>query len=469
MGKGSVIVIDDDRSLRQFLMILLRRNGYSVRIAGGGEEGLALMKEAVADVVITDLNMEGLDGMDVLRAVKSGWPETEVMMVTAFATTKNAVEAMKEGAFDYVTKPFNVDELKLVLAKAFEQRAMRRENRALKRMLKERFTYGRLIGRSPPMLALYDLVERVKDTPVTVLVTGESGTGKELVARAIHNQGARAEGPFRSINCGAIPENLIEAELFGYKKGAFTGAVRDHEGLFVSGAGGTVFLDEVGEMPLHTQVKVLRVLQERRVKAVGGIDERKVDVRIVAATNRDLAEEVRAGRFREDLYYRLRVVTVQLPPLRDRLTDLPLLVEHFVEHYCVEFGRPQLGVSEAAMQVLAAHEWPGNVRELENVIQRGVALCQGTEIDLASLPAEVVGERLVQTFEAGTLPVHVGAEGLPLERTLEDYERLLLESALGTAGGVKKDAAKLLGITFRSFRYRLQKLGLEEVEGNAFP
>ncbi len=465
MAKGSVIVVDDDRSLRQFLTILLRRNGYSVRAAGGGSEGISLMEESPADVVITDLNMEGMDGMEVLRLVKAGWPETEVMMVTAFATTKNAVEAMKDGALDYITKPFNVDELKLVLAKAFEQRAMRRENRALKRMLKERFTYGRLIGRSHPMLALYDLIDRVKDTPVTVLVTGESGTGKELVARAIHGEGARNEGPFRSINCGAIPENLIEAELFGYKKGSFTGAVRDHDGLFVSAQGGTVFLDEVGEMPLHTQVKVLRVLQERMVKAVGGVGEKKVDVRIVAATNRDLAEEVRAGRFREDLYYRLRVVTVALPPLRDRLTDLPLLVEHFVEHYCAEFGRPELGVTEEAMHVLAAHEWPGNVRELENVIQRGVALCQGTAIGLESLPAEVVGDRRPEVMD-GPLPTRVGAEGLPLERTLEEYERMLLESALGTAGGVKKDAAKLLGITFRSFRYRLQKLGLEEANGN---
>ena len=469
MSKGSVVVIDDDRSLRQFLMILLRRNGYSVRVAAGGAEGIALMEEAPADVVITDLNMEGMDGMEVLRAVKTRWPETEVMMVTAFATTRNAVDAMKDGALDYITKPFNVDELKLVLAKAFEQRAMRRENKALKRMLKERYTYGRLIGKSQPMLALYDLVDRVKDTPVTVLVTGESGTGKELVARAIHAEGARRDKPFSSINCGAIPENLIEAELFGYRKGAFTGAIRDHDGLFVGAEGGTLFLDEVGEMSLHTQVKVLRVLQERTVKPVGGMDERKVDVRIVAATNRDLAREVTEGRFRQDLYYRLRVVNVHLPPLRERRTDLPLLLEHFVEHYCREFGRPHLRVTDEAMRALAAHEWPGNVRELENAIERGVALCRGAAIDLDALPAEVVGQHGAGVVGGGGLPLEVGGEGLALERTLESYERILLESALGTAGGVKKEAAKLLGITFRSFRYRLQKLGLEEVEPPSFP
>jgi two-component system response regulator PilR (NtrC family) len=375
---------------------------------------------------------------------------------------------MKEGAFDYVTKPFNVDELKLVLAKAFEQRAMRRENRDLKRMLKQSFTYGRIIGRSRPMRALYDLIERIKDTPVMVLITGESGTGKELVARAIHVEGARADQPFQSINCGAIPENLIESELFGYKKGAFTGAIRDFAGLFVAAQGGTLLLDEVGEMPLLTQVKLLRVLQERRVKPVGGLKETPIDVRIIAATNRDLAEEVRAGRFREDLYYRLRVVTLELPSLRERRTDIPLLAKHFLDRYCEEFGRPHVRLTEDAMQALTAYDWPGNVRELENAIQRGVALCRGQVIDSASLPREIVGDLTAPEGEgAERLPTRVGAEGLPLERVLEAYERILLEAAMGTAQGVKKDAAKLLGITFRSFRYRLQKLGLEDPDGTA--
>ena len=462
MTRGSVIVVDDDRSLRQFLTILLRRNGYSVRAATGGEEGIGMMKADPADVVVTDLNMPGMDGMEFLRAVKAVWPETEILMVTAFATTKNAVEAMKEGAFDYVTKPFNVDELKLVLGKAFEQRAMRRENRELKRLLTQRHTYGQIIGKSRPMLELYDLVDRVKATPVTVLVSGESGTGKELVARAIHSEGDRSDQPFHSINCGAIPENLIESELFGYKKGAFTGASRDHDGLFVAASGGTLLLDEVGEMPLHTQVKLLRVLQERRVKPVGGIQERPIDVRIVAATNRDLAEEVRAGRFREDLYYRLRVVMLELPPLRDRRTDIPLLVEHFLEQTCAAFGRPGLRVTEDAMRALTAHEWPGNVRELENAIQRGVALCRGAVIDVESLPPEIGRRDDAPDVGPGRLPMHVGDEGLPLEQVLEDYERILLEDALGRADGVKKEAARLLGITFRSFRYRLRKLGLED-------
>lgn len=455
---GKVLVVDDDRSLRQFLRIMLTRAGYDVRLAASGREALNAMAGQPAEVVLTDLTMEGIDGMGVLRGVKERWPDTEVVMITAYGTTENAVAAMRAGAYDYITKPFNNDELKLVLEKVFEKRAMRAENTSLRALLEVRSGHGSLVGRSEPMLALYDLMDRVKDTPVSVLITGESGTGKELVARALHEDGARGDGPFRSINCGAIPENLIESELFGARKGAFTGATRDTEGLFRSAEGGTLFLDEVGEMPLATQVKVLRALQERTVRPVGDTQEVAVDVRVVAATNRTLPDEVAAGRFREDLYYRLNVVTLSLPPLRERLGDLPLLVEHFLKRYGREFGRAGVRLHDDAMRALAAHDWPGNVRELENAIQRGVALARGEVITVDALPPELGA---ASAGPAG-LPFSVGPEGIALEDALEDYERLLLEGALAAAGGTKTEAAKLLGISFRSLRYRLQKLGLDE-------
>ena len=463
MSKRRLLVIDDDLSVRQFLTNMLRRAGYSVRTAPRGGEGIAMMEEEPAQVVITDLMMDGMTGMEVLKSVKEQWPETEVVMITAHATTENAVAAMKNGAYDYVTKPFNIDEIKLIIAKAFEKRDIHDENVELKRALTDRHGYGNLVGGAESMLAVYDLMERVKDTPVTVLITGESGTGKELVARAIHFEGQRKARPFRSINCGAIPEALIESELFGHKKGAFTGASQAHEGLFVSAEGGTLFLDEVGEMPLPTQVKLLRVLQERKVKPIGGVEERDVDVRIIAATNRDLATEVREGRFREDLYYRLHVVTIGLPPLRERLSDLPLLIDHFLDQYTEQFSRDPMGISEEAARLLTSYEWPGNVRELENVIQRCVALSSQSDVGTDTLPPEIrsVGDEGRQLF-----PLSVGPEGADLDKLVGHYERTLLGSALQMAGGNKTEAARLLGITFRSLRHRVQKLGLDEPSGD---
>ncbi len=458
MKGGKVLVVDDDRSLRQFLSIMLKRVGYDVRVAASGRDGLTAMARDPADVVLTDLTMEGIDGMGVLRGVRENWPHTEVVMITAHGTTENAVAAMKQGAYDYICKPFNTDELKLVLQKVFAQRAIRVENTNLKKLLKDRFGYGSIVGRAHSMLAVYDLMDRVKDTPISVLVTGESGTGKELVARALHFEGDRRDRPFRSINCGAIPENLIESELFGYRKGAFTGAQKDHDGLFMSADGGTLFLDEIGEMPLSTQVKVLRALQERRIRPVGSSEEVNVNVRLIAATNRDLEAEIRQGRFREDLYYRLNVVTIALPALRERIGDIPILIQHFLEKYGREFGRPDLKVSDEAVRYLTAHGWPGNVRELENALQRGVALARGDEIGPEALPPQITGGVQV----AGGLPTVVDSDGLDLEATLERYERILIESALDASDGVKTEAARLLRITFRSLRYRLQKIGLEE-------
>ncbi|MBJ93313.1 MAG: Fis family transcriptional regulator [Rickettsiales bacterium] len=453
-----ILVVDDDLSLRQFLSIMIKRAGYECRTASRGEEALELMAADPADVVVTDLNMDGLDGMDVLRRVHADWPDTEVVMITAYATTENAVAAMKEGAFDYVVKPFNVDELKLILEKAFEKRHLARENETLRELLSDRFGYASLVGRSASMQKVYDLMERVKDTPITVLITGESGTGKELVARAIHFESDRRERPFQSINCGAMPEQLIESELFGYVKGAFTGAAKNHDGLFLSADKGTLFLDEIGEMPLPTQVKLLRAIQERKVKPVGGVHEQSVDVRIVAATNRDLDEEIREGRFREDLYYRLKVICIEMPSLRERLEDLPLLSEHLLQRHAEQLGREGVALSSAVQRAFADYLWPGNVRELENAIQRGLALCSGVEVQLEHLPDEIVGA--VQSSQEGDLRVSVGPEGVEMEDLLATYERALLTSALDASGGVKKEAARLLGISFRSLRYRLQKMGM---------
>ena len=458
MSPRKILVVDDDRSLRQFLTIWLKREGYVVRACASGKDALHEMTRDPASVVLTDLTMEGIDGMGVLTAIKEHWPDTEVVMITAYGTTENAVKAMKHGAYDYITKPFNIEELKLVLDKVFEKRAMVVENTALRKLLEDRFGYGSMVGRSDSMLAVYDLMDRIKDTPVSVLITGESGTGKELVARALHFESERRDKPFRSINCGAIPENLIESELFGYQKGAFTGASKDSPGLFRSAHGGTLFLDEIGEMPLSTQVKVLRALQERRVRPVGGTEETAVDVRVITATNRDLPAEVAANRFREDLYYRLNVVTISLPPLRERLGDLPILVHHFIEKYAEQFGRPGIGVSSDAMRALAAHNWPGNVRELENAVQRGVALSRGDEVTPDALPPEIAGGAAPDEG----LAFEVSDAGMDLDAALERYERMLIESALETTGGVKKEAARLLRITFRSLRYRLQKIGIDE-------
>jgi two-component system response regulator PilR (NtrC family) len=458
---GKILVVDDDLSLRQFLLIMLKRAGYECRTASRGEEAIEMMVADPADVVVTDLNMEGLDGMGVLRRVQSDWPRTEVVMITAYATTENAVAAMKDGAFDYVVKPFNVDELKMILRKAFEKRELAEENETLRELLSDRFGYASLIGRSEPMLKIYDLMERVKDTPITVLVTGESGTGKELVARAIHFESDRKDRPFQSINCGAMPEHLIESELFGYKKGAFTGAVRNHDGVFLSADKGTLFLDEIGEMPLPTQVKLLRAIQERKVKPVGGVSEEPVDVRIVAATNKNLDEEIRAGRFREDLYYRLKVICIEMPPLREHLEDLPLLTDHLLNLHCEKLGKTDISLSAAASRAFSEYSWPGNVRELENAIQRGLALCLGNEISLEVLPEEIGGGGT--TSRAGP-KIAVGPEGVEMEDLLESYERQLLSSALEASMGVKKEAARLLGISFRSLRYRLQKMGLDDTD-----
>ncbi len=453
---GSILVVDDERSMREFLRIALTRSGHAVTVVESPAAAAVEYKAREFDVVITDLKMSGGTGLDVLDGVKAAHPDTQVIVVTAFATTETAIAAMKRGAYDYLTKPFKVDEIGVVVERALEKRALLRDNLELRAELSGRFRLDRLVGKSPPVQRLFELLKRVAPARTSVLITGESGTGKELVARALHHLSPRADRPFVAVNCGAIPDALLESELFGHVKGAFTGAHADKPGLFASADGGTLLLDEIGELSPQMQVKLLRVLQERRVKRVGDVSEEEIDVRVVAATNRDLEAEVERGAFRRDLFYRLNVIQLVLPPLRARREDVPLLVEHFVKKHAVALGRTITGVEPDALAALVDYDFPGNVRELENIIERAVTLEPGERITRASLPELTKKAR----------PTAVSGDGFPddgvdLERMVADYERELIAQALERAHGVRKSAAKLLGISFRSLRYRLAKLGFD--------
>jgi two-component system response regulator PilR (NtrC family) len=456
---AQILVVDDELSLREFLEILLKREGHQVRLARDAVEAVARLKEDAVDLVLTDLRLPRGSGMDVLTWVAKNAPSTQVVMMTAFATTETAVDAMKAGAYDYLIKPFKPDELTVLIDRALERRRLQAENRALRATLDARAGQARLIGVSERMQEVFELIQKVALTRTTILVTGESGTGKELVARAIHSRGPRANEAFVAINCGAIPETLIESELFGHTKGSFTNAVADRPGLFERADKGTVFLDEIGELPLAMQVKLLRVLQERKVRRVGGANDVDVDVRVVAATNRRLEDEVSKGRFREDLFFRLNVIQILVPALRERRADIPLLAESFVAKFAEQQGSTVKGISDTALAALYAHAWPGNVRELENVIERGVTLASGDILDLTALPSSLRGS---PSTPPSTSPVYddLPADGLDLEAALESYERKMLEKALQRTRGKKKKAAELLKLSFRSFRYRLAKLGL---------
>jgi len=451
-----ILVVDDERSMREFLEIFFRREGYEVSTAPDVRTAVACLENDDVDVVITDMQMPEGSGLDVLHAARESAPDAVVIVITAFASTDSAIAAMKEGAYDYITKPFKVDEIRLVVEKALEKKLLARENRQLRTELRSKAKHRNIIGTSESMQRTFDLIAQVAGTKTNVLIAGESGTGKELVARAIHDQSDRCEQPFVALNCGAIPENLLESELFGHMKGSFTGAFQNKEGLFETADRGTLFLDEVGELPLSLQVKLLRVIQEKTIRRVGGNSDRTVDVRLVSATNRRLEDEVAAGRFREDLYYRLNVIQIALPALRERVDDIPLLVRHFIEKFSSELGKPIDGMEDEALEALAGYAFPGNVRELENIVERAVALARGRSIDFDALPPTVTDARA-----RGDVP-RIPPEGVKLESLVDEYERKLLGEALRESGGVKKRAARLLGISFRSFRYRLEKLGLEE-------
>ena len=453
---ASILVVDDERSMRELLEILLRQAGHEVSAASDVDGALARLGDGEFDLVVTDLRLGAGSGLDVLRAAKASAPATEVVMVTAFATTENAVQAMKLGAYDYVLKPFKVDELKLVVEKALERRRLVAENRALRHRVGPSLDTPDLIGRSPAMDEVRQLVEKVARARTTILVTGESGTGKEVVARAIHERGS-AGRPFVAVNCGAIPEGLIESELFGHEKGSFTGATGTRQGIFEVAGTGTLFLDEIGELPPPLQVKLLRALQERRIRRVGGSADIAFAARIVAATNRDLASEVAAGRFREDLFYRLNVIQIRIPSLRERREDVPLLLEHFLERFAEEAGRPVARLSPDASRLLDAYDYPGNVRELANIVERAVTLSDGDVVEAGALPPAVRGAVAALGAEVAALP----DGGLDLQAHLDAIERRLLEQALQRAGGVKTEAARLLSLTFRSLRYRLAKYGID--------
>jgi two-component system response regulator PilR (NtrC family) len=456
---GSVLVVDDERSMREFLAICLKREGHEVSMADTVSQALDCLDSGPVDVVITDLRMPGdRDGLALVKEVESRGLDTEVIVVTAYATPETAIAAMKHGAYDYLTKPFKVDEINAVINRAMEKLALVHANTALRAQVSGRYRLASLLGKSPQMERIFDLIRKIHSTRTSVLITGESGTGKELVARALHTEGNRAQQPFVAVNCGAIPESLMESELFGHVKGAFTGAASDKVGLFQQAHRGTLFLDEIGELSLNLQVKLLRALQERRIKPVGGTGELEVDVRVVTATNRELEQEVELGAFRSDLYYRLNVIEIRLPPLRQRPDDIPLLVDHFVRRFAAEQGKSITGLTPEASRVLCQYDFPGNVRELENIIEHAVTMTDGARIDVGNLP------RLRQSAPVGApsaTPGTLPSEGIDLDRVLSDYERSIVERALAQCGGVRKRAAQLLGISFRSLRYRLTKLGID--------
>ncbi len=459
--KNRILIVDDEQSILDFLRLLLEEEGYEVGDAqslGGGREQAAA---GGFDLILCDVMMPDGNGMDLLKEVKETDPHTAVVMMTAYGSTKSAIEAMKLGAHDYVTKPFDVDELKVVLQKALERTELAAENVYLRRELEGRYGFENIIGRSRRMQEVFGLIERVARTNSTVLIQGESGTGKELIARAIHYASRRSKRHFLSVNCGALPENLLESELFGHERGAFTGAVKDKKGLFREADQGTLLLDEIGEMSPPMQVKLLRALQEKTVRKVGGHLEEPVDVRIIAATNQDLVELIDAGEFREDLYYRINVIPVELPPLRRRREDIPLLAEFFVDKYVKEMALESRRISPNAMRLLEAYDWPGNVRELENVIERALALCPGELITPDDVPAELS----VRSPRRPKTLTEIPAGGIDLESYLEEIRRDLMAEALDRCNGVQTKAAELLGVTFRSFRYYAKKVGLTDPGG----
>ncbi|MCC7404820.1 MAG: sigma-54-dependent Fis family transcriptional regulator [Bdellovibrionales bacterium] len=456
--KPRILVVDDEESIREFLDIMLRKEGYDVTCAEDGQKALELLKKKSVDMVISDLQMPNMTGIELLRNVKDQFPDMLFMMITAFGSTETAVEAMKLGAYDYLTKPFKIDEVRINIANALRSKNLEVENRTLKKELNREYSFQNLIGNSEAMHRIFEMIRRVSSTPTNVLVTGESGTGKEMVAKAIHYNGPLKDKPFVTVNCGAIPETLMESEMFGHKKGSFTGAVADKQGLFEVADGGSLFLDEIGELAPSIQVKLLRAIQERVIRRVGATDDTKVEVRIIAATNRDLEEMVGQGTFRQDLFYRLNVINIRMPALRERTEDIQLLATHFLAKYNDRLGKSIGSISVEAMEMLKKYHYPGNVRELENIIERTVALEGGATILPESLPPFVntpSGRKLASSHE-----IEITEEGLDLDKVMGQIEKELLVKAIHTAGGVKKRAAKLLNITFRSMRYRVEKYNL---------
>jgi len=452
-----VLVVDDEPGMREFLRIMLEKMGYQAEATDSGEDAIRRLEQGRFNLVICDLKMPRVSGMEVLRKSKEIRPSAPVIMITAFGTTESAVEAMKLGAYDYISKPFKVDEIQLVINKALEKARLVEENIQLKRELKNKYGFHQLIGLSEPMRKVYELIRQVAPSKSNILISGESGTGKELVAKAIHYNSPRRNYPFLAVNCASIPETLLESELFGHTRGAFTGAYQTKRGVFELSDQGSIFLDEIAEMTPALQAKLLRVIEDKSFRKVGGEQEITVDVRIIAATNRDPEKEIAAGKFREDLYYRLNVIRIHLPLLRERKEDIPILAQHFLEKYVRELKKPIIKISEEVEQIFLKYHWPGNVRELENVIERAVSL-ERTEVILPeSIPEKIrCPEGRIDLASSFQIPL----QGMDLEKTLADIERKLIKESLVQTQGVKTKAAELLGLSFRSFRYRVTKLGI---------
>lgn len=447
---------DDEENLRLVLKTLLKRNGYEVETAASGEEALALVESFGPDFVLTDVRMPRMGGLDLLSTLKAKGNEATVIVMSAYGSNDLAIEAMKSGAYDYVSKPFKPDEIVLTLKKAEERETLRRENRALREEIRKEHRFDGILAKSAKMQGIFRTISKVADYKTTVLISGESGVGKELVARAIHQRSGRAGGPFVPVNCGAIPENLLESELFGHKRGAFTDAVHDRRGLFEEANGGVLFLDEIGELPLGLQVKLLRVLEDEKIRRLGESKDMQVDVRIVAATHRDLPAETKAGRFREDLFYRLNVLPIWVPPLRDRREDIPLLVDHFVVRNNVRLGTDIRGLDSEARRLLYEYSWPGNVRELENTVERAMVLAEGEQITAADLP-----ERVREARDPVKLQLSSGE--LSVKKTTRYIEEVLIRRALQKTKGNRTRAAELLEISHRALLYKIKDYGITDL------
>lgn len=450
-----LLVIDDEKSILDLLNVVFEKEGYAVETSLSATRAVELIGNDDIDMIISDIKMPKMNGMELLRYVRKNRPDIPIVMITAYGTIKQAVEALKAGAMDYIVKPFDVEELKIIVAQGLEKKRLKEENLFLKRELKEKYDFQNMIGKSKVMHEIYNLIEKVACTDSTVLITGESGTGKEIAARAIHYLSTRRDRAFVSINCGALPENLLESELFGHVKGAFTGAVVNKKGMFEVAEKGTLFLDEVGEMSPWTQVKLLRALQDKRIRRVGGTEEIPVDVRIVAASNQDLKRSINEGNFREDLYYRLNVISFEMPPLRKRKEDIPLLVNHFLEKYCNGMERRMKRIAPDVIDVLESYPWPGNVRELENIIERIVAIEERGTITKGSLPKELLQPDDKQDAAPALEP------GFDLNIVMDGISSSYVKQALHYSRGNLKEAANMLGINYRSLRYLVEKHGLK--------
>ena len=455
----SILLVDDEPKMRDVLSVALGELGYRALTAASGEEALEILDREEVDLVLSDLRMKGMHGRELLREIKRRWPNLPVVLMTAYSSVKDAVQAIKEGAFDYIDKPFEMEDLATTLANGLRLCDVLRDNQRLRAELEDRHSFESLIGNSPVFRRVIGAIAEVCDSRTNVLVTGESGTGKEMVARAIHFNSSRKTRPFVALNCAAIPEGLLESELFGHVRGAFTGATANRVGRFQQADGGTLFLDEIGDMPLAVQAKMLRVLQDRTFEPVGSTTSRTVDVRIVSATNKDLQVAIRDGRFRDDLYYRLNVFPIALPPLRERLEDLPLLVDHFTRQIVTSMGKRLTGFSPAALRAMAGYRWPGNIRELQNCIERSIIVARGASVEVDDLPAYLFDRRDGKPVTPETTQ--------DLDAELARIERQIILDALGKTGGVQITAAELLGISERSLWHRIKKLGIHIVKRTA--